>query len=171
MKRFVTLFLIATAMLALACWWSYDQLRSSREEALCAANDLDACQRYVAQIKSLKDRPSFASGAELLASETTSLIESAAQGASIPANKLLRITPEQPQRVGESPYKEKPTVVLLRDVSLAQVADLAYRLSVAPQPLTAKSLRLTAPQIEDVTDSWSAELVVTYLIFAPVANK
>jgi hypothetical protein len=83
----------------------------------------------------------------------------------------VRITPQPPRRVEETVYKEKPTHVMLKDVSLQQVGQMVAALLNSDAGLAAKSIRLGAPRSDDTSALWSAELVVTYLIYDPPVTR
>ena len=104
---------------------------------------------------------------ERLLSETTGLIEGAAGAAGIPPDKLIRIVPESPQRLGRTVYKEKLTRITLRNVSLEQLVKLAHHLTGGDRGLHAKALRITPLDQSDPAGGWSADLVVAYLIYEP----
>jgi hypothetical protein len=54
----------------------------------------------------------------------------------------------------------------LPNVTLQQLVTILYNLT-GEHGLMAKSLRLSAPQTDDAGSQWSAELVLTYLIYDP----
>ena len=119
------------------------------------------------KIERIAHRPKVAVDGARLAEETTGLIEGAAGAAGIPTAGLKQIVPQSSQRLGDTAYKEKPTLVLLRNVSLGQVTSLVHELIAWTSGLRAKSIRLTAPRPEDTGDRWNSDVVVTYLIYEP----
>jgi hypothetical protein len=106
-----------------------------------------------------------------MAAEITGLIEQAAQAAGVGPGSLRRITPEAPQRLGDSAYKEKPTLLALDDVTLEQLVRLVHHLVSSQQGLCPKSIRLSAPRKAAADSAWSAEIVLTYLIYDPVQSR
>jgi hypothetical protein len=106
-----------------------------------------------------------------MAAEITQMIDAASQKAKIAPAKLVRITPNPPRRVGESVYKEKPTQILLKEVTLSQVVEMLYDLSQGENPLIPKSIRLTTPRNQDTGNLWDGEIVLTYLIYDPPETK
>jgi predicted Zn-dependent peptidase len=158
---------VLLALLVLAAAWSYGMLARSRAAATGARADLEECRRLAAEIEGAAKRPALAAEHERVVTEVTGLVEEAAKFAQIPPEKIERITPEAARRVGDSVYTEKPTQVVLQDVTLKQVVELLHRLAASGRGLTPKSLRIVAPRGEDAGDLWTAELVVTYLIYDP----
>ncbi len=162
---------LLAALLVLTAVWSYGGMARGRRRALAAAADTADCARMAARIRRAAVRPVKASEFERLATETTGIIERSARSAQIPADRLVRISPEPPQRLGESVYKEKPTAVLLKSVSMKQLVVMMHTLVAAEFGLNVKSLRLSAPRPDETRDLWNAEMVVTYLIYAPPRER
>ena len=165
-----TIALIAVlGMLLPACMalWSYGQMAQSRSGAVEARADLADCLQMGAEIERCRRRPTLASDHERLADETTGLIELAAKSAGVSSGSLVRIIPQQPRRIADTIYKEKPTLVLLKSVSLRQVTALVHQLVSDENGLRAKSIRINAPRPEDTGDRWTAEIVLTYMIYDP----
>jgi len=166
-KRRKTLLAALIALLLATTGWSWSVLADSRADALRCGDELARCVDLADRIQTSKARPVMAADQERLATETTGLIESAARQAGMGAGNLVRISPEAPRRVDESPYKQKPTRIFMKKVSLKQLVGMVHRLGQGPSPLVADSLRLTAPEAGDTGDLWAAELVLTYLIYDP----
>lgn len=155
------------ALLGLVTLWCYQEMASSRDAALAARNGLKNCKAIAAKIRSFDDRPAMAAAHEKLATETTSLIEKAAKTAQILPNSLVRISPSDPQRLADSVYKEKPTHVQLKRVTIAQLVRLMHSLLNDDTSLNTKKIRLTTSNREDTGKLWNAELTFTYLIYDP----
>ena len=165
-NRLLMISVIVAAVAGLS--WSYGFMAAKRSYALVAGADVEACGEMVGKIGRLSHRPTLASDSERLADEIHGLVEKAARSAGIGAQGILRITHEQPQRLGNSAYKEKPTLVALRNVSLQQLTDMIYGLSSQDKGLSAKVIRLTTPASQEASDLWNAEVAVSYLIFDPM---
>jgi hypothetical protein len=151
--------------------WSVGNLLAARSAAEAAAKNLGDCRRFEQQIMRLRSRPALAAERERLATEIVGPIDKAARDAGIPAERLVRISPEAAQRVCETAYKEKPTRVFMRNVTLQRVTAMAHGLTAAEGGLNLKSLRLTAQSREASSGTWSAELVFSYLIYEPQAGR
>lgn len=161
---------ILAALLLVAVAWSYSAFDGYRRAALAAQSDYNYCQRDSARIAACRRQPAVAAEQEQLDGQTLGMIEAAAKAANIPAEKLLRITPASAQRVGETDYREKPTQVTLRGVPLEQVVSMMHQLATGEPGLNAKSIQLT-PAAPDSVDSWTAEIVFSYLIYDPTLAK
>ncbi len=96
-------------------WWamraSADQLR----ESLAKQQD---CRRMVNDINALRDRPGFAALSVDSPRTITARAEEASRQAELPAGALVRIEPQSAMRLGDSPYRLRPTRLELRQVSL-----------------------------------------------------
>ena len=168
MKRSrLVLVVTLVALLTATAAWSYGLMVSGQGEAAAAEADLVECQRLAGEIRQSSARPALAAERERLASEITGLVERAAQAAGITPDSLGRIAPEPPRRLGDSVYREKPTQVLLRKVTLRQVVTFVHSLLSSDPGLRAPSIRLTAPHEGEAADRWAAEVAVTYLIYDP----
>lgn len=172
MNRRITIWLgVLVTLLAIIGAWSYGQLAEARRAGAAAAGDLEACRSLAGHIRRYRQQPARAAEFERASTETTAPIEQAAREAELRDGQLERITPKPPRRLGDSVYKEKPTEVQLRDVSLKQVYDLLSRLTAPQVGLSVRSIRLTAPRPEDTEDRWNCEVELTYLIFDPPQNR
>jgi len=166
-QRRNAILLAAVAGLLAATFWAHGRLAEASLAADRAAKDLAECRAMAARIDEIKDRPRVAGEREKLAGETAAMIDAAATAAGVDARQVVRIVPELPQRLGETVYKEKPTAVLLRGVTLRQVVRMCHAL-LAPNPdLRIKTMRLSAPTPDDTTDKWTVEFTVTYLLYDP----
>lgn len=170
-RRRTVLIAVLICLLAAAAIWSCGYMRDQRKAALLAAGNLRECRELTARIKKIRHRPRKADDAERLATETTRRIETAALSAGITTDKLIRITPEPAQRLGDTVYKEKPTQVALKKITLKQLTWFVHALISGPDALHARSIRLTAPRREDTGNLWSAEVELTYLIYDPAHLK
>jgi hypothetical protein len=121
----------------------------------------------VREMQLLSRRPALAAEHERQTSEIIGLIEKAAGEAGVPAENIERITPEMPRRIGDTAYKETPTRVHLRKISLQQLVTLTHALLSADAGLRADSIRLTSPRQAEGADQWTTELVLGYLIYDP----
>jgi len=160
--------LVLIGILCVIAFQSIRYMADRHKAALGARADYEKCLRCAEKIEALKKRPKIAAGHERLHAETTGLIEQAAEKAGVPAGSLVRITPEPPRRLADTVYKEKPTRILLKKVTLKQIVLLVHGLIGADKKLHANFIRITAPRADDTGGLWTAELVVTYLIYEPV---
>lgn len=166
-RRTAILTMILLILLGVVSWNCYQYYGSSQAYAKRAQEDLAVSSRLLAAIDRIENRQEIASDHERLAAETTGRIEQAARQAGISASGLAHINPQSPQRLGDSPYKQKPTQVILKNVTLEQLVKMAHTLGAQADSLLPKSLRVTAPRNADTGGFWNAELVLTYLIYDP----
>ena len=166
-KRTGILIVIMTVLLLVTMLWAYGRMCDSRAVTLAAQTDLGECRNVAAKIQRYRHQPTVALQHERLSAEITGMVEAAANSAGIAADKLIRITPEPPRRLEDTVYKEKPTNVLLKDVALKQLVVLLHDLLSAEKGLNDDWLRITASRRDDTGDLWSAEFVVTHLIYDP----
>lgn len=160
--------------LVLAVAWSWVWLSTSRQAAADAAADLSACRDSAARIESLRRRPVVAGTQDVQATDLSRRIEEAAGAAGMPDGGLDRVEPEPGRPVGDSSYRETPTRVRLRDITLAQLFAFLHALAADGQAgpgLRLAALRLSAPGGEETGDLWSAEATLTYLVYDPKTSS
>jgi hypothetical protein len=147
--------------------WAWSVLADRRQAAGAAQHDAGICQDLAERIKRLKDKPMVAGSHEIELTELSKRIEQAAVDCQIPASELVRISPEAARRVGDSLYLEKPTTVLLEGVGLHELARFLYDMSNGSAAMDVQNLRLNAPREQETGDRWTAEVTLSYLIYAP----
>lgn len=146
-------------------------MASHRQGAETARADLERCLASASTIETLRRKPAMASDREQLAAETTGLVSRAAAAAGITPAQLTRIVPDPPQKVGQTAYKEKPTLVVVEDVQLEQIVKMIHALGSGQESLAAKSIRLGPSRQQGRDDLWAAEIVLTYLIYEPTRTS
>lgn len=164
-RRKAILLSVLAACLVAVSYYSYDNMISCKEAALASANDLIVCGEMAKSIEQYMQRPALASEHELLATQTNSLIEKAAVDAGISKRSLIRITPEPARRIEDSSYKDKPSQILLREVTLKQMVPFVHNLLDAG--LNAKGIRLVSQKPEDSGPMWTMEITMSYLVYDP----
>jgi len=170
-KRQTVLIAVLAAMLAVAAAWTYDEMATQRQAAHNAAADLASCRQLAEKIQEYTKIPTFALEGSTQDNTITGAIESAARTADIDPSCLDRIMPERPRRLGDTVYKETPTHVLLKNVTLKQLVTLIHTATADGQGLAARAIRINAPRPEDTGPLWMAELTLTYLIYDPPKTK
>lgn len=170
-SRTLILFALLSAVLWVAAAWSWVYLTDRRESALAADASMRDCRRLADEIRDLRDRPALASDQQEVAAETVRLIESAARSAGIPTDRIVSVSPGRARRLGDTPYQEQPTQVVLRRVQLEPLVKMAHRLITGQRAMRARALRLSAPQPGDTSDFWNAEMELTYLLYDPPDNQ
>lgn len=162
--------IVIVALPLILIGWSYSFLASQKQRAVNAKKNLNRCDQILKNIEVLKQKPQMASSQESLSSETTGLIERAASTAEIRAGSILRITPQPPRRIPKTAYKEKPTSVVLKGITLKQFVIMINSLDKSASNLNLKSVIFTPPNIKDTGRNWNVEFVLSYLIFDPIKN-
>jgi hypothetical protein len=163
-------FMLGTIVLVLLLMvgWSYLHLSQSRDAAMAAAEDLTNCRTLVKQIVELRRRPSIAGTQELAVADLSRRIEQAALTARFPQENIERIDPEPARRVGESNYRQLPTLIRLRHVTLQQIFTFLHTLaSDDSNALQLQQIRLSAPRGEETSDRWTIESTLAYTIYSP----
>jgi hypothetical protein len=159
---------LSGALLVMAVW-GYVYLSAQRDADLAAQTDLIECRQMAAQIDQLNRQPSLVSEHEKQNAELHGMIEKAALAAGIVAPGPQLIAPDPPRRVGDTPYQESPTRVMLDGVTLRQLVSLILNVTRADPGLNTESLHLSAPGGGgDTGDRWAADVVLSYLIYKPL---
>ncbi len=165
--RLATLLGFLCLILAGLAAWSFADMADKKRVAQNAAADLSEVKKLAERIIEVRDQPAIAGSYELELDELTRQIEEAADKAELPGGSLVRIWPEAARRVSDSPYKEKPTQILLRQATLRQITIFLYELSNSESGLTVQSLRIVAPHRDVKDNTWTSEATITYLIYDP----
>jgi hypothetical protein len=165
----LALITVALAMVVL-CAWSYSTLASSRVAAARATDDAAECQRLATRMTELSARPVHAASQELATSALAKLIEQSAGEASMPADAILRITPEPARLVDGSAYREEATEIALRAITPQQVVRFLSGLTRGAPGLQPVGLRLLAPPQDNNDGRWSVEIRLVHLVYSPGSN-
>lgn len=159
----------ALLLLVLASYW---MMRASQNRLRAAQTQLQDCEALAKDISSLQNRPGFAALGVDSPRTITARAEEAGEQAEILAESLVRIEPQSAVRLRDSAYRIRPTRLELRRVSLQQVLSFTHAMIDESQGTTIRDIRLTATDPSatesDDADSWTAELVLTQLIFSPL---
>jgi hypothetical protein len=173
--------LTAVTLLGLA-GWSWSRLAGTEDDAGRAAEDLAACRQLADHVTALSRQPLLAGTREWAPTELTRRIERAARDARMDPSCLVRISPEDARKVGggDGSYREQPTQLQLRQVSVPQLATFLHVLTATGGDesaggggggLRVSALRLSAPRGREgetaAGDLWSVEATLTYLIYDP----
>lgn len=161
---------LAVLMLAFVTLWSYGQLHKTHAMATTAADDLAACRQLASKIVSLDNRPIMAHSQQIHLNELTRHIEQSTKNAKIAPGSLVRIWPDPPVRVGDTPYQKKSTQVLFRQITLRQIITFLHHVATQDGGPRATHIRLLAPRSNAVGSRWTVETALTYLIYAPKIN-
>lgn len=164
--------IVLLGLLAVAAGWSVRSMQQQRSGMETAAEALHEAGHYADRIARLEHQPQRAGARRMPVNQLTQMIEQCVEAAGIEPGRLDRVWPEPPRRLGDSPYQESVTRILLRRVTLEQLIELLRAIDRAEQRLTVSMLRLTAPRgVDDLEQPgpgyWTVELNISYLIYAP----
>jgi hypothetical protein len=166
-RRSGVLVIILACLLVAASLYCYLHMVEQAAAADAARLELQTCREMAQAIRQRRSRPAAISSSEPLANETIGLIERHAQAAGIPPASLIRISPDPHRRVDDSAYKEKPTQIFLRAVTIEQLIQLVHGIDSEVGGLSAQAIRLSAPRADDTGALWNAEVTVAYLFYDP----
>ena len=158
---------VLSVILAGLALWANGQRSAARAQAERASRDLQACRKLARKIERLRHRPNQAGARELEFSVLNARVEGAARMAAVARDRIAGIQPKPARRVGNTVYNHKPTEILLDAVSMKQLVVFLHTLISGSPGLHVSSLRLSASRGQESQDSWAAEVVVSYLIYAP----
>ncbi len=150
---------------------SYNFMSGKKNAAYNAKLGLQRCEQIADNMKNLQQQPHLAADREHHDTETTSLIEQAANSAGINPAGIVRITPQPPRRITKTSYKEKNTAVVLKQITLEKLVNMMTSLRSKTDDLKLKSITLIAPNPKDTNRDWNVELVLSYLIYDPIEPK
>lgn len=159
-----------SAVLLVGNLLAYLELRASQTCARAAADSLAECQAIAADIATLRRQPSKVTLQAHSVTELSSQVEQAMKFAQLPANCLVRVDPQPARRMTASDFKEQPTSLELRAVTLKQLIQFLHKLESNGAGLRTKSLQLAASvkiAADGAAETWNVQVVLTSLIFAP----
>ena len=166
---------VAAGLLTLVSWSGY-RLTSAKDAAAESARGLAECHRHATNIEILRKGPAAAGATEPAAGDLNRRVERAAQSAGLPRGAVARIDPEPARRVGDTPYRESPTQVRLRRVTLRQLFTFLHALgardgAAGSAGLQVRALRLTAPRGLESGSAWDVDSTLTYLVYDPAGGR
>lgn len=150
--------------------WCASEMLDRRVAAERAAAGLGEAELIAERVRRLEQQDKVASTAGSAQDQEQDLarrIKAAADRARITGNWQRGIDYKRARRVGDTPYKQKPTVVLTRGLTLEQLSALLYHLT-HESPLTVTELTLKTPRGADPGRRWDADFTLTYLIYDPL---
>ena len=146
------------------------ELQSGHSAARAAALNLRECKELADEIVGLRRQPSKVSIEGQSATQLSKRMEEALRAAQMPSTCLVRVDPQPARRLKDSEFKEQPTGLELRSVTLRQLVQFLQKLESGEARLRISSLGLVAtqkPLIGAAEETWTAQVVLTSLIFAP----
>jgi len=143
------------------------RLADARANAERQRDNALRCRSLAASIASLRSLPSVAGASEPANDDLARHVEAAAATAGIAKEAVIRIAPEAPRRIGDTPYLEKPAQLTLKQITLLQLAALLRQLTADASGIRATSLRISGPREGENSGHWNCEVTLTYRIYSP----
>lgn len=174
-ERFQKLWLVAVMFLAAFVGWAAWQWQQSRDELGFATDQWREVEALAGKIEELRDAP--ARYEETLRSNEAlaELVEDSARLTKLPTDRIVQISPSEPRRVGDSPYKEQLTELELREITLRQLVELTLAILQADPGVSVSTLSLRVPpgNREATADGqadefWNVQLHLTSQFYAPI---
>jgi len=165
-NREIVLVALMLVLLGGAAAWCYGWMGEQRRSSQAAATDLAECRSHAIAIRSLRSSGGGGlpqAGGQI---ELGKRVEAALAAAGIDSNCLSGVFSQQARPVDNSPYLVQPTTLLLRGVSLGELATLLYHLTDG-SGLSVRDLRISIPRGDAAQIAWDAEATVTCLVSAP----
>jgi hypothetical protein len=163
---------VVLAVLIVSAGWSFYWMTSAELSAQNSAENLQICKRLADQIKKMHTQPLRAALETRTSTELAGQIETSAKTANLRQNCILQIDPQTARRLGNTAYKEQPTMVELRDVTLKQLVVFLNALTDDQSGMDVAELRLESSRddsanAQQTEETWLAEVTLSHLIFAP----
>lgn len=168
MQDFLVLILLpAIAGLAMLIAFFAESAAQADSEELVA--DLQRTRSLAKEIAKFRNSPVIAGAADIDTSDIARRIDQAAKSALFPSDAITRISPELPQRIADTPYRQRVTQVTFRNINLRQLLSFATAISRPDGGMNIKSIRIVAPRIDAApsTETWAVEITLTYIYFDP----
>jgi hypothetical protein len=167
MKAYLVAAVVVTA-LVMAGLWVGGHLLDTRAEMEMAAADLESCRTIASRIGTMKAGGDSTSGGMLDQAALQRKGEEALQSIGLPPSHLVKVAPDTPRTVGQTAYREVPTSLTLRDMTLRQTVGFLLAMTDDGSPLQARAMRLSGANDTAGGDvQWSVELTLAYLVYQP----
>jgi hypothetical protein len=166
--------LTAFALLAADAWLGWNWL-DGREELQLDREQLANCNGLAKRISELRSAPAKVEESARTSAALAKLIESAAQQAGLPTDRIVHVAPTEPRRIGDSPYLEQTTAVELRAITLRQLIELSLNIGRAAPQVQIPSVAIRTPASEPNSGSgpelWNVQMTLTARVFAPKSRQ
>jgi hypothetical protein len=170
-KKSVVVLLVAAGVLFVADGWAGWQWANCQHAlAIMRLETADSLALYQ-KIDSLRQAPVKVEVSARTGDALAKLVESAAQEAGLPTDRIVHVAPAEPRRLGDSPYLEQITAVELRAVTLRQLAEFSLSVGKKDPQIAIPNLALRMPPGDANPNSgrelWNVQLTLTAHVFAP----
>lgn len=165
------------ASLILAVGWCAWQWQIAEAEAVFARQQLAECERLARRIFRLRRAPARFEDSLRSNDALARLVEDGVKLAGVETRNISEISPGEPRRIGDTPYKEQLTTVQLREITLPQL--IAFLLSVpeVDRAIQIGTVNLRAPiggnsavSRQPTAELWNTELTLTSRFYAPIVE-
>jgi hypothetical protein len=170
-KKFIVVIAVAASALSIADGWAGWEWACSQQELAVVRQETSDSAALGQRINSLREAPIKVEETARTGDALARLVESAAQQAGLPNDRIVHVAPAEPRRIGDSPYLEQTTAVELRAVSLRQLTEFSISLGNKEPRITIPTVALRVPPGEansnTANELWNVQLTLTAHVFAP----
>lgn len=173
-QRSTIWFVTTMALLVVLVLGTYISRVSADKRARTHKEDLVDCRSMAAQINRLRTVKQRALLKTKPADELNRKIASWAGLAEIQADRLVRIEPREPRRIGDTDYLEQVSELEIMQTELPKLIKLAQTAERSEDGLKVSAMRLSLPRSEvgrEGIELWNVELTLTYLIYSPTSKR
>ena len=147
------------------CWFQRRNARSAQQTLQITTANLATMSANAQAIRRLSAAPRQASEHQLPHDQLVALVGQAMEKAALPSHLLSSVWPDPARRIPNQDYLEMNTRLQFDGVKLEQFVPFVHYLQELDSSVRTSALRLLSGQ--NASDSWDAELTVSYLIYAP----
>ena len=147
--------------------------RSSKVAAQNAADSHAECQRFVEDIKRLRNAPRIASLDVEPPDRIAVRVTSAAANSELSPASIVSVDPQSPARIGRTEYQLRSTQIVLQNASLKQIAEFVSGLEEPSSGMIVRDLSINRSRAQSVDGSepWNVRLTLTQMIFSPISGR
>jgi hypothetical protein len=162
------LLVLGAALAGLGASYWHCSINAARLEA--SVDNLRSCEQLAKEIGEAQRSPQRASLETWSQDDLGIAVESAAAEAQLARDRVLRIDPQAPKRLGKTDYLEQATEVELSAVTLRQLIDFLFTVANRDDQLEVGTLRMRVPHETHDTqnpETWLVDVVLTQRTYAP----
>ena len=154
-------------------FFSVSLFRSEKAAAQNAANSHAECQRFVEDIKRLRNSPRIASLDVEPPDRIAARVTSAAADSELSPASIVSVDPQSPVRVGRTEYQLRATQIVIQNASLRQIAGFVNGLEEPSSGMIVRDLSINRSRVQGVDgiELWNARLTLTQMIFSPISGR
>lgn len=156
-------------LLGMWVWLEARSLASKHDSHAALVRQVEQMNADMLVVRRLRAAPRLATERQRPNDELLAEVRGAMDRAKMPAERWVGHDPSRPVRLPRTPYKRLSTRLAFEDVTLQELVTLSFFLVKNNPALNVSSVRLSAPPAAK-KKNWSAELTISYLIYAPFQN-